>query len=230
MRTCFSLIHKYDSFAQLFLFLFSLFYLCPFLHSFSLPCSTFFNVQLLLLPLHTLINEFFLFPSFPAYFHVQQSLLRDYHDFPLFFLPSKVSSFILVFFSGNREQSRQNPSFSRHVSQLFVFCHPFWIYKRFLFCQQLPFSFMSKCPHIPFAVLSRTCFPSQTFCSRSRVCVNKIPNKPANLFAGNCPQILVGEIKFHRLRASAKFRRPLCLSIAVEYFSVCTLSAFLELG
>lgn len=100
-----------------FYFLFSIFVLS------STPSRSrarlFFNVQLLLLPLHTLINEFFLFPSFPAYFHVQQSLLRAYHDFPLFFLPSKVSSFILVFFSGNREQSRQNPSFSRHVHPTF---------------------------------------------------------------------------------------------------------------
>lgn len=168
----------------------------------------FFNVQVLFLTLHTLINEFFLFSSFStlAYSPFRRSLPRDYHDFLLFFLPSKVPTLILVFFSGNREQSRHS-TLLVDASQLLAFCHSFWTHELFPFCWQ-PFSLMSKRPHS---------FPSHHALALhhghsvlARVCVNKIPDKPANLFAGNCPQILAGEIKFPWLRANAKFRGPLC--------------------
>lgn len=163
---CSSLIHKYDSlFARLsyFYFLDSLSRLLLSAPSFRCPCSwLFFNVQVLFLPSHTLINEFFLFPSFPAH---RTFPAVSTSRLPRF--PRKSPPLIpAVFFSGNREQSRQStllstrPNFSHSA-------HPFWSRKLLPFCRR-PFSLMSKRPPsfrlpAPHALAA----PSRTLCSRS---------------------------------------------------------------
>lgn len=146
-RACSSLIHKYDSlFARLsyFYFFFSIFVLS------STPLRAlvldFFNVQVLFLALHTLINEFFFFPSFPAlaYFPVRQSLPRDYHDFSSFFTLESLSSYPSLFLRQSRTVTTIHPSLG--ASQLVAFCHPFWTHELFPFCWR-PFSLMSKRPY-----------------------------------------------------------------------------------
>lgn len=119
---CSSLIHKYDSlFARLsyFYFLDSLSRLLLSSLLFAAP-DFFFNVQVLFLPSHTLINEFFLFPSFPAHRTFPVSLYLAITT-----IPSKVPPLIpAVFFSGNREQSRQSTLLSTRP-QLLAFCPSF---------------------------------------------------------------------------------------------------------
>lgn len=151
----------------------------------------FFTVQVLFLVLHTLINGFFLFVFFlhSHTFLSYQDLLGDFHD-P--FLPPPPWKSLLLSYSfshGNHEQSRQSTLLD--ALQLLAFCHPFSLANSFrsssgdLFRSWVNCSF-SLCPS-----LSHHAFVLYHEHSvLVHVCVDKIPDKPPNLFAGNCPQIL----------------------------------------
>lgn len=112
---CSSLIHKYDSlFARLSYFYFldslSRLLLSSLLFAARAP-NFFFNVQVLFLPSHTLINEFFLFPSFPARRTFPASLYLAITT-----IPSKVPPLLSPrSFSQAIANSHDNPPFSRRV-------------------------------------------------------------------------------------------------------------------
>lgn len=136
----------------------------------SLPLSTFFNVQVLFLALHTLINEFLLFPSFPAlaYFPVRPAVstsrLPRFSPVPLlFFILESLPSYPGLFLRQSRTVTTIHPSLDGVPTSL-AFCHPFWTHELFPF-RRRPFSLMSKRPQSFYHPLTHS--PSRTFCSRS---------------------------------------------------------------
>lgn len=119
---CSSLIHKYDSlFARLsyFYFLDSLSRLLLSSLRFAAP-ELFFNVQVLFLPSHTLINEFFLFPSFPAHRTFPASLYLAITTIPSKVPPSYPRG---LFLRQSRTVTTIHPSLD--ASQLLAFCPSF---------------------------------------------------------------------------------------------------------
>lgn len=110
-----------------FYFLFSIFVLSS---SPPLLCSIFLTFKVLFLALHTLINEFFLFPSFPAlaYFPIP-AVSRLPRDFHLFFTLESPSSYPSLFLRQSRTVTTIHPSLD--ASQLLVFCHSCWTHELF---------------------------------------------------------------------------------------------------
>lgn len=159
----------------------------------------FFNVQVLFLPSHTLINEFFLFPSFPAHRTFPAVSTSRLPRFPR---KSSPPSPLLSprSFSQAIANSHDNPPFSRRVPTSRILPILFEAASSFRSAGDL-FPLMSKRPHPPSA--SRAPLTHSPLhhgrSAPARVCASKVPDKPANLFAGNCPQILLaGKIKFRR--------------------------------
>lgn len=204
-RACRSLIHKYGH---------SLFWRMPdvfltSLHSLFRPnasrrlASDVFITQVLFLAIYTLINEFFLFFSFssPALAYLLTAVSTSRLLRPSCLLPTKSPpSYPCSFSHGNHEQSRQSTLLDANALQLLAFWHPFSLVSSFrssgcLFRPRAQTSSPSlRFPTIPSPRrYSRTRALHHEHSVLAHVCVNKIPDKPPNLFAGNCPQILAGK-------------------------------------
>lgn len=165
--------------------------------------SDVFITQVLFLAIYTLINEFFLFFSFslPPRSHtfLLQFPLRDYYG-PLASCPRKVPLLILALFLTAITNSHDNPPSSTRTR--FNFSHSGILFHSWALSVLLAAFFaheQTSSPSLRFPTI-----PSPRRYSRTRalhhehsvlahVCVNKIPDKPPNLFAGNCPQILAGK-------------------------------------
>lgn len=139
------------------------------------------------------------------------------HTFPLELLTSRLRRFLLysrksvfcsysVLFLTVITNSHDNPLFSTrfNLSHIltFFFTHTLYVPLATFFRSWVNARF-------PF-ILSHALTHHYEHSVLTHVCANKIPDKPPNLFAGNCPQILGGKIKFYQWRDSTKFERPLC--------------------
>lgn len=182
VRVCSALIRKYDCFPW----------------PSRLSCShfprtvsllDFFIVPILFPALHTLINEFLLFLSFLfTQLRASRSPLCDYCD--LFSVVESLARLLLSsdLFLTAITNSHDNPHPSRAPTSRVL--PSFFAHELFpLFWR--PLSLMSERPEISSSARSRTRF-SRTY-THTRVRASKIPDKPPNLFAGNCPQILAGK-------------------------------------
>lgn len=142
--------------------------------------------------LYTLINKFFLFlrffPRTRILSHPAVSLLSDYHD-PFFALQS-LSPYPVLFLTAITNSHRQSTLLG--ALQLLA-------YSAILFHSRAPSvllvdlfrSWVNLAPTSPPFSHALALYHGHSV--PVHVYVNKIPDKPPNLFAGNCPQILEGK-------------------------------------